>query len=96
MEEDAATPPPTGAQTDAEAVRRLAAEPDGQYYARLYREYIAAKKALGEPTDHISETAFLSRIKAMEEDWTRKNGRPVRYQVNGRNNEVVLIAVPVG
>jgi hypothetical protein len=96
MEEDTATPPPTGAQTDAEAVRRLAAEPDGQYYARLYREYIAAKKALGEPTDHISETAFLSRIKAMEEDWTRKNGRPVRYQVNGRNNEVVLIAVPVG
>ena len=70
-----------------------AAEPSADYYGRLYREYIAAKKAIGEATDHISEGAFAGRIRSMEEDAARKYGRPVRYQVHARNKEVVLLAV---
>jgi hypothetical protein len=80
---------------DPDFVRRLAAEPAGQYYARIYREYIAAKRALGEPTDHISEQAFAARIQSMEQDAAQKYGRPVRYQVHARNKEVVLLAVPL-
>jgi hypothetical protein len=82
-------------EMDPEAIRRLAAEPAAQYYSRIYREYIAAKRTLGESTDHISETAFAGRIKSMEEDAALKYGRPVRYQVHARNKEVVLLAVPL-
>jgi hypothetical protein len=31
----------------------------------------------------------------MERDAAQKYGRPVRYQVQARNNEVVLLAVPL-
>ena len=88
------TQPADGA-VDPDAVRHLAAEPQPQYYARIYREYIAAKRAIGEPTDHISEQAFAARIQSMEQDATQKYGRPVRYQVHARNKEVVLLAVPL-
>jgi hypothetical protein len=84
-----------GAGVDPATVQRLAAEPSAQYYSRLYGEYIAAKKALGEATDHISEGAFAGRIQSMEADAAQKYGRPVRYQVHARNKEVVLLAVPL-
>ncbi len=74
---------------------RLAAEPADQYYARLYREYIAAKRALGEQTDHITDAAFRSRIQGMEQDAAQKQGRPVRYHVQTNGREVVLVAVAV-
>jgi hypothetical protein len=87
--------PGADGSVDPDLVRRLAAEPPAQYYARIYREYIAAKRAIGEPTDHISEQAFAARIQSMEQDAAQKYGRPVRYQVHGRNKEVVLLAVPL-
>jgi hypothetical protein len=80
---------------DPEAIRRLAGEPSAQYYGRLYREYIAAKRAIGEAADHITEQAFASRIQSMEADSAQRYGRPVRYQVQARNREVVLLAVPL-
>jgi hypothetical protein len=80
---------------DPDAAQRLAAEPAASYYARVYREYIAAKKAIGEPTDHISEQAFVSRIQSMEKDMAEKHDRPVRYQVQARAKEVVLLAIPL-
>ncbi|MGH7270283.1 MAG: MXAN_5187 C-terminal domain-containing protein, partial [Polyangiaceae bacterium] len=83
------------ASVDPDAARRLAAEPPAQYYARIYREYITAKRAIGEATDHVSEQAFAARIQSMEHDAAQKYGRPVRYQVHARNKEVVLIAVPL-
>ncbi|HEY8075080.1 MAG TPA: hypothetical protein VIF62_13245, partial [Labilithrix sp.] len=75
---------------------RLAAEPADAYYGRLYREYIAAKKALGEQTDHITDAAFRSRIQGMEQDAASKQGKPVRYHVQSNGREVVLLAVPLG
>ena len=80
---------------DQEAIRRLAGEPAAQYYSRLYREYIGAKRAIGESTDHITEQAFTTRIQGMEADAAQRYGRPVRYQVHARNREVVLLAVPL-
>jgi methyl-accepting chemotaxis protein len=80
---------------DPESIRALAAEPAPQYYARIYQEYIAAKRAIGEATDHITEQAFAARIQGMEQDAAQKYGRPVRYQVQARNREVVLLAVPL-
>jgi hypothetical protein len=80
---------------DPDAVSRLASEAAGSYYGRIYREYIDAKKKLGEPTDHISEQAFAARIQGMEKDASAKHGRPVRYQVQARPKEVVLLAIPL-
>jgi hypothetical protein len=80
---------------DADSIRRLADEPAQQYYARIYREYVTAKRAIGEPTEHITEQAFAARIQGMEQDAAQKYGRPVRYQVQARNREVVLLAVPL-
>lgn len=83
-----------GAGGDVDA-RKLAAEPSEAYYDRLYREYITAKKALGEQVDHITDAAFRSRIQGMEQDATAKHGRPVRYHVQSNGKEVVLLAVPL-
>ena len=80
---------------DPEAIRRLAAEPAPAYYGRIYREYVAAKRGIGESTDHITEQAFAARIQGMEQEAAQKYGRPVRYQVQARNKEVVLLAVPL-
>jgi hypothetical protein len=80
---------------DPEAIRRLAAEPPAQYYGRLYREYVAAKKGIGESADHVTEQAFAARMQSMEADAAQKYGRPVRYQVQARGHEVVLVAVPL-
>jgi hypothetical protein len=80
---------------DPAMVAQLAAEAPAQYYRRIYGEYINAKRALGEQTDHITEQAFVGRIQGMEQEAAQKSGKPVRYQVQARNREVVLIAVPL-
>jgi hypothetical protein len=88
--------PGAGEQTmDPAVVARLAQEPAQQYYGRIYREYIAAKKALGESVDHISEQAFATRIQGMEKEAASKYGKPVRYEVRSSGKEVVLLAVPL-
>jgi hypothetical protein len=80
---------------DPSVVDRLAQEPESAYYARIYREYIAAKKSLGEPTDHITEQTFTTRIQGMEQEALAKHGKPVRYEVRAGDKEVVLLAIPL-
>ena len=80
---------------DPQAAQALAAEPGAQYYGRIYREYIAAKREISEPTEHITEQAFVARIQGMEQEASAKSGRPVRYQVQSRDRKVVLVEVPL-
>lgn len=79
----------------APSAPNLAHEPAEQYYARLYAEYMAAKRSLGEQVDHITDAAFRSRIQGMEQEAAGKHGRPVRYQVQVNGREVQLLAVPL-
>ena len=65
------------------------------YYGRLFREYIAAKRSLGDPIDHITEASFVGRIRNSEGEMREKHGKPVRYRVETRGREVILIAVPL-
>jgi hypothetical protein len=83
-------------QADPAVVAALRAEGADQYYRRLFNEYIAAKRQLGDPVDHITFDAFTGRIRSSEGEMSQKHGRPVRYQVQVKNNAVVLIAVPLG
>lgn len=75
---------------------QLAGEPAAQYYARLYQEYIAAKKGLGQAVDGITEPTFVARIQSMEQEALAKSGKPVRYQVQATATEVKLLPVTVG
>ncbi len=85
----------SGQAVDPGVAAALAAEPPAQYYGRLFNEYIAAKRQLGDPVDHITQQAFIARIQGSEQEMTAKHGRPVRYQVQMRDGSVVLIAVPL-
>ncbi len=80
-------------QVDMTRATKLAAEPADQYYARIFHEYIEAKRSIGDPVDHITQSSFIDRIKQREAEMSSKSGRPVRYQVELRGREVVLIAV---
>ena len=82
-------------QADPSVAASLAEEPADRYYRRLYDEYIAAKRQLGDPVDHITLQAFQNKIQASEREMGQKHGRPVRYQVQLRGNSVVLNAVPL-
>lgn len=84
-----------GDELDPAAIQRLAAENADAYYARIFGEYIQAKKALGEQTDHITKDTFVGRIQSMEREASGKYGKAVRYQVKATGREVVLIAVPL-
>jgi hypothetical protein len=80
---------------DAALVAALRSEPENTYYGRLFREYIAAKRSLGDPIDHISEASFVGRIRNSEGEMREKHGKPVRYRIETRGREVILIAVPL-
>ena len=80
-------------QVDLAAASALAAEPANVYYPRIFSEYIKAKQSIGDPVEHITQDSFVERIKQRETEMSSKTGRPVRYQVQLRGREVVLIAV---
>ncbi len=73
----------------------LGAEGAEQYYRRLYNDYIAAKRQLSEPVEHITFEAFVGRIRSSEAEISQKLGKPVRYQVQIKGTAVVLIPVPL-
>ncbi|AGP39634.1 MXAN_5187 C-terminal domain-containing protein [Sorangium cellulosum] len=75
--------------------KALLEEPEDAYYARIFAEYIAAKRSLGDPVDHITRDAFVARLKASEQELGRKHGKPMRYKIEVRGKEVVLLAVPL-
>jgi hypothetical protein len=77
------------------AAMALRNEPEEAYYNRIFGDYVAAKKDLGDPVDHISKESFLARIKASEAEMTQKHGKPVRYKVEVQGKEVVLLAMPL-
>jgi hypothetical protein len=70
-------------------------EPADAYYRRIFDEYISAKRTLGDPTDNITLAAFVERIQASERELSEKHGKPVRYKIEVRGREVVLLAVPL-
>jgi len=83
------------ANVDSASAIALRAEPEDAYYRRLFREYIDAKRSLGDPVDHITEANFVERIRGSEGEMREKHGKPVRYRIETRGREVILIAVPL-
>ena len=85
----------TNPQVSPSVIAALSAEPEDAYYARIFNDYLAAKRQLGDPVEGISFDGFVSRIRSSERELAAKHGRPVRYIVELRGGSVVLIAVPM-
>lgn len=76
---------------DPALAAQLAAEPEDAYYARVYREYVAAKQAVGEDVSNIPQDKFVQRLKANEQGLIKKHDcRMVRFQVQTRGTQVNL------
>ncbi len=76
---------------DADLAAKLAAEDEQTYYARIHREYAAAKQALGESVANIPVERFAQRLVGRADALTKQHGcRMVRFQVQTRDNQVVL------
>ena len=76
---------------DAALSARLSAEDDAAYEARIYKEYVAAKQALGENVANIPQDRFHQRLAGRASALAQKHGcRMVRFQVETVANQVVL------
>ncbi len=81
---------------DPELASRLAAEDATAYYNRVYREYVAAKQAVGEDVSNITEDRFTQRLKQNEASLVQKHGaKMVRLQVETKGNQVNLKPVVI-
>ena len=86
---------------DERVVTQAAIDPSGAlfsesveaYHKRVFDEYLAAKRGVGDPTDHITFAHFLERLRSSEAEMTQKTGKPVRFRVEQREKEVALVAI---
>ncbi|MGB5368367.1 MAG: MXAN_5187 C-terminal domain-containing protein, partial [Polyangiales bacterium] len=87
---------PSPVTADDPEASALAAVPEGQYYAQLYKDYVAAKQAVGEDVSSISETRFIERIKGNAAHLIKKHeAQMVRFKVETIGNQVNLKPVVI-
>lgn len=76
---------------DPDTAAKLASEDEDAYHARLFQEYVGAKRAAGEDVSNIPEDRFVKRLQANAKALASKHGcRTVRFQVIEDGNQVVL------
>ena len=76
---------------DAAIAARLAAEPENAYHARVYQEYVAAKRSAGEDVSNIPQDRFLQRIQGNAKNLAQRHGvAQVRFQVQADGGQVIL------
>ncbi|HHH12128.1 MAG TPA: hypothetical protein ENK23_08675 [Sorangium sp.] len=80
---------------DVAEASELRDEAPSDYYRRIFNEYVAAKKHLGDPTDHLRFSDFSRRIKNSERELSDRHGKPFRYRIEPNGGEVVFVAVPL-
>jgi hypothetical protein len=80
---------------DVEDSRALREEAPEDYYKRIFDEYLAAKRSVGDPVDHIKFAPFRQRVQASEQQLGHKHGKPFRYKIEAKGGEVVFVAVPL-
>jgi hypothetical protein len=75
---------------DPALAQRLSAEAEDAYYTRVFQEYVAAKKSLGENIN-IPEDRFTQRLRGNEQALVKKhNVRNVRFVVQKSGSQVNL------
>lgn len=83
-------------QSDDPEALALAALSEGEYYAQLFREYVAAKQSVGEDVSSIPEERFVERMKGNAAHLAKKHGsRTVRFKVETIGGQVNLRPVVI-
>ncbi len=83
--------------TGPDVVRQLAAEPEEQYYSRVFEEYVAARTSLGHPVEGITLENLTQKLKANESMIKAKHEcHVVRFAVNIGGGKVSLTPVRIG
>jgi len=83
-------------ESDDPDAKALAAQPEGQYYAQLFQDYVAAKQSVGEDISNIPEDRFIQRIRGNAEHLLKKHGaRMVRFKVETIGGQVNLKPVVI-
>ena len=76
---------------DPQLAAQLDAEDQKAYDTRVFNEYVAAKKALGENVSNITMDRFTQRLTGRGDALAKQHGcRAVRFQVQTSGNQVVL------
>ncbi|MDH5674127.1 MAG: hypothetical protein OEZ06_18370 [Myxococcales bacterium] len=76
---------------DPQLAAALARESEAAYGARIYREYVDAKRALGEEVSNIPEDRFAQRLTGRASALASKHGcRLVRFKVETAGDQVIL------
>ncbi len=76
---------------DPAVAAKLAAEDEKAYGTRVFNEYVAAKKALGENVSNITVDRFLQRLSGRADAMAKQHGcKAVRFQVQSGGNQVML------
>jgi hypothetical protein len=85
---------PQASQPDPE-LAALAQESEPDYYKRVFTEYLAARKAVGNP-DEVSFENFIAKLKVNEGKLKAQyQCRTVRFRVVTKDNKVTLKPVPI-
>jgi hypothetical protein len=81
-------------ESDDPKVAALAAVPEGQYYAQLYQEYVAAKQSVGEDVSNVPQERFIERIRGNAAHLAKKHGaQMVRFEIETIGGQVNLKSV---
>lgn len=84
---------PTAGDVDAAA---LGDEPADVYYKRVYQEFVDARTTLDLSVEGINYPKFMERLVHLEQGLKKKHKcAMVRFQVSSKENEVILIPVPI-
>ena len=85
-----------GVTGNSAEMTELAAEAEEIYYARIWREYAAARQQTGEGTEGLDSEQFIAKLKQNEAALCRKyNARSVRFKVIVKGNQTTLKPVPL-
>ena len=80
---------------DADVVA-LASEPEPDYLRRVYAEFVAARRALGENMVGVTFDGFRAKLRSSEVAMRAKLGcKAVRFKVQTRGDQVSLKPVPI-
>jgi hypothetical protein len=95
MLDEAAAPTPASSAPDAETLA-LANEPEADYYRRIFNEYIAARRGVGENVDGVTYEGFVAKLRLNEGTLKKKYScRAVRFRVQSKDGQVTLKPVPI-
>jgi hypothetical protein len=78
------------------AAMQLAAEPEPEYYTRLFNEYVKAREQTGTPASDLTFDSFIAKLRVNEGKLKAQHQcKAVRFRVVVADGKVTLKPVPI-